>query len=264
MSEKKTVLVVDDEEDLRDTVAFQFESKGFNVVTAWDGIDALDQLKKIEPDLIVLDMNMPRMNGLEFYEKLKGENEKPKYPVLVLTARANMEQLFTDLDVDGFMAKPFELDLLVKEGEAIIKKNSGAIQKGKGSEAARARKICIVENDPEVFKEMALAFLDVGYIVNSAQSGASAIKRITMDVPDVAMVKLGLQDISGDVVILKLKRRDKTRDIKFILYTATSGEKIQVAQRIAEKEGVDQFVEANHVSDLLFSADLLFREDDEG
>jgi len=118
------ILVIDDEEDLRDTVEFQFKSKGFDVITAIDGVDALEKLESITPDLIILDINMPRMNGFEFYSKITGKDEKPKYPILVLTARTNLGELFKSIKADGFIAKPFDMDELIKEGERIIKKNT--------------------------------------------------------------------------------------------------------------------------------------------
>ena len=214
MSDIKTVLIIDDEEDLCDTVGYKFQSNGCHVVTAADGIDGLHKLETLKPDLIILDINMPVMNGLDFYHKIKGTEEKPKYPVLVLTARANMEQLFRDLDVDGFMAKPFELDELFQTAENILKKYSGSIAAEDGSGQIRARKVCIVEKDPAVFNALAVAFLERGYVVNSAQSGASAIKRITMDVPDIAVVALELTDLTGDITIGKLYRLTKTKKCK--------------------------------------------------
>lgn len=260
MSNPKTILVIDDEKDLRETVEYQLKAKGFNVVTACDGLDGLERLKTVSPDLIILDMNMPRMNGVEFYIKIKGNDEKPKHPVLILTARANMEQLFTDLDVDGFMAKPFELHQLVKEVATIIKKNSGAIQiKGeKGFKEMRARSVCIVENEPEQLSQIAIALLEAGYIVNSAPSGASAIKRILMDVPDLVVIKLELDDIAGDITIAKLKGWDKTKNIKFVLYTLKSADEGKITKKIADKVGIKQFVEYTHANDLLEAADLLF------
>lgn len=260
MEKEKIVLIIDDEEDLRDTVEYKFKAGGFKVFTAVDGLDGLEKLKTVRPDLIILDMNMPRMNGLEFYQKIKGADERPKHPVLVLTARANMEQLFKDLDVDGFMAKPFELDELFKEAETIIKKYSGSIQREKGSDEIRARRVCIVENDMGIFNKMALAFLESGYIVNSAHSGASAIKRITMDVPDVVVISLGLNDISGDIVIGKLHRLESAKNIKFILYTdkIPDSDKTIITQRISEKEGINKLVESTDPEDLINSADSLF------
>jgi len=256
---KKTVLIIDDEEDLRDIVSYQFKAKGFKVVTAFDGLDGLEQLKKVTPDLIILDMNMPRMNGLEFYEKIKGHDEEPLYPVLILTARANMEQLFRDLDVDGFIPKPFELNELVKEGAAIIRRRSSFIQKEKGTDEVRARRVCVVENDPGMFQKLTGAFLEEGYIVNYAHSGASALKRIPMDIPDVVVIKLALNDISGEVAVLKLKRLEVMKDVKFVLYTAKSAIIAEVTKKISHKEGFDKFIECTDFHEILEAVDGVFK-----
>jgi len=259
VSPKKTILIIDDEEDLRDTVEFHFKSKGFNVVTAMDGLDGLKKLETVRPDLIILDMNMPRMNGLEFYRKIEGKNGIPQYPVLVLTARANMEELFRSLDVDGFMAKPFELDELLNESKLIISKNSGLISIAAGPGILRARRICIVENHHETLNKLAMAFMATGYIVNSAQSGASAIRRMTMDAPDIAVISLGLKDISGDVVIGKLHNIPELKNTKYILYSDKKVEEAPVTNRIAEKDGIARFVEFNHPNDLIEASDDLFK-----
>ena len=115
MAAKKTILLIDDEVDLVDMVKFQLIAKGYNVVAAHDGLEGLEKLKNIKPDLIILDINMPKMGGLEFYGRIATEHGRSKYPVLVLTARANLEKTFKDINVDGFMPKPFEIDQLIKE-----------------------------------------------------------------------------------------------------------------------------------------------------
>jgi DNA-binding response OmpR family regulator len=258
MNTDKTIMIVDDEEDLRDTVEYKFSSSGFNVVTAVDGVDALEKLKTINPDLIILDMNMPRMNGLDFYNKITGSEDKPPYPVLVLTARANMEQLFKDLDVDGFMPKPFDLDALYQEGAAIVKKASGLVKTGDGAAQKRARRICIAENEKAVSDKLAIAFLDAGYVVNTAQSGASLIKRVGLDVPDVVVVKLSLNDIAGDVAILKLKRLEIAQKVKFVLYSNTGADKDQVLSQIASKGDIDDFVVSYDPATLVDKVDALF------
>jgi len=79
-------------------------------------------LKTITPDLIILDMNMPRMGGIEFYKNICGQDSKPRYPVFVLTARANMEKLFKEFEVAGFLAKPFEINQLIARIETITGK----------------------------------------------------------------------------------------------------------------------------------------------
>lgn len=239
---QKTILLIDDEVDLQQLVKMTLKTKNYNVVVAGNGLEGLEQLKTVKPDLIILDMNMPKMGGLEFYQNIC-VNDKPKHPVLVLTARANMEKLFKELNIDGFMAKPFEIDELLQEVETIIQKRSHAGVKVTASGTREVKKICVVEDNPEALSQIGAAFLSAGYIVNPAQNGTEGIERIAQTVPDVALIKLGLVDISGDMVILKLKNMAKTQDIKYVLYTHKTGERIQIASKIGEKEGIDRFIE---------------------
>ncbi|VAX34898.1 hypothetical protein MNBD_UNCLBAC01-1225 [hydrothermal vent metagenome] len=254
---KKKILVIDDEVDLREMVKYQLQVKGFEVTTAEDGIDGLEKLKTFEPDLITLDMNMPRMNGLEFYEKIKGGSDKSQYPVLVLTARANMESLFRELDVDGFITKPFEIEQLIQECESIIKKNSRVVSVD-GQQQGRARKVCIVENDSDRLKEISYSFLESGYVVNTAQSGACAMKRMAMDVPDVVLIKLKLEDISGDVVALKLKKMEEMENVHFVLYTSDSAIDMHIVEHIGKKIGENRLIESDSPAELLQAADSVF------
>ncbi len=129
MNALKKILIVDDEADLAQMIAFQFSAKGFQTKIASDGVEALNQLQNFTPDLIILDVNMPRMGGIEFYNKICNSNGKPLYPVLVLTARANIKDLFQPFDIDGFIIKPFEIDQLICEAEIIIKDKTQRLEK---------------------------------------------------------------------------------------------------------------------------------------
>ncbi len=120
MSDEKTILIIDDEVDLAEMVGFQLKAKGFEVVIAHNGVEGLEQLKTVTPQLIILDMNMPKMGGIEFYKNICDFSAKPRYPVFVLTARANMERLFKDFDVAGFLAKPFDIGELTRKVEEIV------------------------------------------------------------------------------------------------------------------------------------------------
>ena len=117
---KKTILLVDDEADLVDLVKFQLIAKGYNAIVTHNGLEALEVLKKVSPDLIILDMNMPGMGGVEFYNKISTGHKRSRYPVLVVTARANLEETFKDVEIDGFLTKPFDIGQLVKEADRII------------------------------------------------------------------------------------------------------------------------------------------------
>jgi len=251
MSQAKKILLIDDDVNLQQLMKVIFKSKNYIVETANNGLEGLEKLETVKPDLIVLDMNMPKMGGLEFYQKICEGQEHPKYPVLVLTARANMEQLFKQLNIDGFMAKPFEIVDLLTEVETIIEKKSNAGIKVDARGARVPHKICVVENNPEMLNKIGSIFLGSGYMVNPAQNGTEGIERIAGAVPDVALVSLGLEDIAGDMVILKLKLMAKTQDVKYILYTPKSAERAAIAQKISQKEGIERFVEFSDPQELL-------------
>jgi len=250
-NKQKIILLIDDEVNLQQLMKLTLKSKNYHVETAGNGIEGLEKLKTVKPDLIILDMNMPQMGGVEFYQRICDKNGRTQYPVLVLTARANMEQLFKQFNIDGFMAKPFEIDQLLNEVEMIIKKRSGNSEKKSSSGTMETRKVCVIENDTAMLNQIGSTFLCEGYVVSPARNGMEGIERVFNSIPDVVLVKLNLVDISGDMVIMKLKTMAKTQDVKYILYTDKSAERTSIAQKIGEKEGIDRFVEFTNPQDLL-------------
>ena len=112
---KKTVLVVDDEKDLVEIVESHLDEAGYRIVTAEDGVEGLEVTKREKPGLIILDIKMPRMNGLEMLELLRRMPEFENTPVLMLTAQGRSRNIF---DAEGlravdFIIKPFTRDELI-------------------------------------------------------------------------------------------------------------------------------------------------------
>lgn len=259
MNITKKILLIDDEIDLQQLVKFVLSSKGYTVTTADDGEDGLKKLETANPDLIILDMNMPKMGGVEFYQKICDAWSRPQYPVLILTARANMEEFFKGMDVDGFMAKPFEIDDLLANVQKIFEKRSSAAKVAKHHDANQPANVCVAETDAQTCNKIGVALLSAGYVVHLVHSGTEAIEHIFSMVPDVAIINFTLNDIPGDAVIAKLKKMPKTQDVKFILYTEDTPEKAIVAQELGKKEGVDRFVKYQKVEDMLLAVNELLK-----
>ncbi|MGB2403078.1 MAG: response regulator transcription factor [Akkermansiaceae bacterium] len=115
----QTVLVIEDEEDIADLVSFNLTRGGFEVATASDGLAGLEAAKSIRPDIIVLDLMMPGMDGISLFKELKRNVATRLIPVIMLTARGQTEDRIAGLEVgaDDYMSKPFspkELLLRVK------------------------------------------------------------------------------------------------------------------------------------------------------
>jgi CheY-like chemotaxis protein len=126
MSEKQLILVVDDDPDLVESVAMKVESNNFRVAKAYDGIEAWEKIKEDRPDLIILDVMMPRKNGYELCDELKKDNQYKDIVVVLLTAvgDAVTTTQYTHFGgkttlADDFIPKPIDLDRLME----IVKEN---------------------------------------------------------------------------------------------------------------------------------------------
>ena len=108
------VLVVDDDPDIVDAVGEALEHDGYLVETATDGATALKRVLEAPPDLIVLDVRMPNLNGWEFCEIVRRQSHTRDVPVLFLTACSEVRDQITAMQVGGsdHLAKPFRLDVL--------------------------------------------------------------------------------------------------------------------------------------------------------
>jgi two-component system chemotaxis response regulator CheY len=112
---ERKVLIVDDSETIRQQVASALERAGFGVVEATDGIDGLERASQNELCMVILDVNMPRLNGLEMLERLKSDPRHAKLPVLMLTTEVqqSMIERAKKAGARGWMIKPVKMDQLV-------------------------------------------------------------------------------------------------------------------------------------------------------
>ena len=121
-SEAETILVIDDDNDILELLSMSLASDGFNVITANNGIVGLQFAKTDQPDLILLDVMMPQMDGLEVIQKLKADTETRSIPVLWLTAKIQTEDKLRGLEVGGddYITKPFDLREVTARINAVL------------------------------------------------------------------------------------------------------------------------------------------------
>ncbi|HEX6993604.1 MAG TPA: response regulator transcription factor [Gammaproteobacteria bacterium] len=115
------VLLADDDPDLLSVTGFALQQAGFLVVTATDGARALEAFEREQPDLAVLDINMPRMNGFDVARKLR---EKSSVPVLMLTVRSEEDDVVRALSLgaDDYLTKPFSPKILIARIKALLRR----------------------------------------------------------------------------------------------------------------------------------------------
>lgn len=113
--EKKRILVIDDEPELVKAIQIRLEQAGYGVLTAYDGMGGIARAREEKPDLIILDLIMPRMDGFEVCDRLRKDPETAFIPVVVLTAMEQEEAAKKALSAGakGYMVKPLEQEILL-------------------------------------------------------------------------------------------------------------------------------------------------------
>ena len=124
LRETPLVLVADDEEDIRALVAFRLQRAGYDVITAGDGAEALTLATSRLPDLIVLDMMMPKATGLEVTRSLREQDSTKDIPVILLTARAQEADVASGFaaGADDYVKKPFSPMDLQRRVQALLER----------------------------------------------------------------------------------------------------------------------------------------------
>ena len=118
----QTILAVDDDVDILDLLEISLDSDGYNVITAVNGLDAIKKAKSHVPDLILLDLMMPKMDGFEVIDNLRSNSQTRAIPVIMLTARALINEKLQGLDAgaDDYITKPFDLKELTARIKAVL------------------------------------------------------------------------------------------------------------------------------------------------
>jgi two-component system phosphate regulon response regulator PhoB len=132
-----TVLVVDDERDILELIGYNLEKEGFDIRTVETGEEALKLARDHQPDLIILDLMLPGMNGTEVCRRLKASETTRPIPVLMLTAKSSSSDVVNGLELgaDDYVTKPFSPSVLVARVRAVLRR-AGA---GNGSHPATSQ-----------------------------------------------------------------------------------------------------------------------------
>jgi len=200
-SKRNNILIVDDEPEIREIVGMMLSEHGFRIRTAADGVEALELIKEKAPDLILLDMNMPRMGGVVFYHNIASTYDgSPRYPVLVITGRTALEQLFKDFKVDGFISKPFNFEDLLAEVEKTLDKHYGSggspakTADASPPENTKPRKknfrVLAIDDNADRFHAIVISFMNAGYEVLGAKNDRLALHSASLDEPDAILLKI--------------------------------------------------------------------------
>jgi len=122
---KKKILLVEDEKVLIETVTLRLEANGYEVISAYDGFAGLGKAKKEKPDLIILDLMLPKMDGYKVCGLLKADTRYNKIPIIMFTARAQEsdKKMGKEVGADAYITKPFEPPVLLEKIRQLLKES---------------------------------------------------------------------------------------------------------------------------------------------
>ncbi len=130
------ILIVDDEEDIRELLRYNLAREGYDIVSADSGEKAIEKAMYLIPDLIILDLMLPGIGGLEVAKELKSKSNTKIIPIIMLTARGEEIDIVTGLELgaDDYITKPFSPRILIARIKAVLRRPSGHLSGHQGQE----------------------------------------------------------------------------------------------------------------------------------
>ncbi len=200
-----TVLVVDDEPDSRYLLQHYLEDAGCRVITASDGVEGLDRARRDQPDLITVDLMMPRMSGWELLRAVRDDERLRNIPVVVVSIVAE-EGSGEALGAVELLNKPVERE----EFLAVLRRH---LVQGSGT-------VLVVEDDPDTRRILQRYLSDAGLVALTAENGRKALELIREKAPDLVLLDLMLPGLDGAQVLQRLRADPHFQDIPVVVLTA--------------------------------------------
>lgn len=200
------VVVADDDTDVREVVAEYLEMHGFEVLQAANGLEALLQVKRMRPGAVMLDLQMPRLGGLDALRRIRVFD--PTIAVVVATAEtdADVHRQAQALGAAAVLVKPVALSDLLAALGAAEPSSSGPVAvstspieapSSSGRPAISAVRVLVVDDDPEVRAMLEEFVTAQGYQSRGASDGATAVREIVQAPPDVVLLDIQMPGLSG-------------------------------------------------------------------
>ncbi|CAN5596965.1 hypothetical protein BH11MYX1_BH11MYX1_09370 [soil metagenome] len=238
------ILVVDDEPMVRDTLGQVLADEGYVVDVAADGADALDRIRAARPDVILLDLMMPGMNGRQFLSALRSESAYSSVPVLIMTAVHGLEINLNSIGASEVVEKPFDVDDLLNKVALAVYRSRDAdapaplpiLPEPEAPEIDRGV-VLVVEHDRARLQRVDVLLSQRGYTVVSMTRAGSQLARLARALKPRAIllesasdgaleVARELRDISG-ILGLLLYSREHTATRPDVLTAVTDAELVE-------------------------------------
>jgi len=210
VSEKPYVLIVDDDPDIREGIVAVLETNDYHLATASNGIECMEHIRDELPDLLILDMLMPRMDGFAVIRELRSDPELTGIPIIILTtviedAAYRRYELETGvaMGVSNYIEKPASPDELLRSVSAIVDQPY----------------IIVTDDDPDIIEAISTVLESRPYNVATARNGEQCLEMIRKRNPDLLLLDLLMPKMDGFAVIRELQSDPATAKIPVLVLT---------------------------------------------
>jgi K+-sensing histidine kinase KdpD/DNA-binding response OmpR family regulator len=199
----KTLLVADDDPHIRELLRQELTAEGYQVFEAKDGREALEQVKTIHPDLVILDILMPELSGFDVAAVIKNDPRTMGLPIVVISVLEDKKRGFR-LGVDRYLTKPINVQTLLHEVQALL------------DQGLSRRKVLVIDEDADTVQTLSSALKAQGYEVTAVTNGAEGINMATTDHPDMIIVNALLSEQLNLVQAIRFEKG--LENVLFLLF----------------------------------------------
>ncbi len=224
-SKKKRILVVDDESDIRYILRQHLERLGHEVVEAQSGLEAIEKVRALHPDLVTLDVMMPDMDGFDVMAVLKQGEETRTIPVIFLSVVQDEAKGFR-LGATDYITKPIDPDRLLRAIGRVLPRE----------ERRQPRRILAVDDDPEILTILGQTLSRAGYDVAAAEDGQTALSKVYSEAPDLLILDIKMPGMSGYEVIRRIRGTRRLANLPILVLTASETEERDKALALGATE----------------------------
>ncbi len=259
--EKSTILIVEDNPLTLYVLIEYLERLNLKTSVARSGEEALRQVELLKPDLILLDVMMPGIDGFETCRRLKSNINTQEIPVMFITALSNTSERVKGFEAGGidYITKPFDFKevaariesrLTIQRLQRKLKTRNSLIAFGEQPSLTDEKATILIVEDNAMTLHLLIGYLDkFGFNTMGAESGENALELVNETVPDLVLLDVMLPGIDGFETCQQLKKNAKTRDVPIIFMTALSdaGAKIKGF----EVGAADYIIKPHHYAEVL-------------
>lgn len=221
------ILLVDDDPDIHISIGMMLRAEGYNVTSARDGVEAMKLIYKDRPDLVILDLLMPRKDGFAVVRELREDPEYADLPILILTAVAEEAsrrryelETGSGMDVQDYIEKRIKpVDLLRRIRQLLEKAKP---REAPAARAAAKATVLLIDDDPDFVASTRVILEANGYQVLAALNGADGLAMARSQKPDVILLDIIMPNQDGFMVCESLKSEAELARIPVIMLTGFS------------------------------------------